>query len=306
LKKLKQEFIEGKITKSEYINQMYNHHKKLFEYSEFIKNTDIGKIEIDDGRVIMTSRELGIKIICEENDERIPPIEILNFEYYEKNDSKMMYNLINDNFTIFDIGANIGWYSIGFTKVKKNITIFAFEPIPKTYKNLLSNIELNDAKNIKTFNMGLHNEKKQLTFYFYPEISGNASSVNLSEESNPEKIKCDVNTLDNFVKEHNITNLEFIKIDVEGAELFVFEGGIDSIEKFQPIVFTEMLRKWSAKFGYHPNQIIKIFTEQNYDCFVANKNGLKIIKEINEATVETNFFFLHKEKHIEQISKYCV
>ena len=84
LKKLKQEFIEGKITKSEYINQMYNHHKKLFEYSEFIKNTDIGKIEIDDGRVIMTSRELGIKIICEENDERIPPIEILNFEYYEK------------------------------------------------------------------------------------------------------------------------------------------------------------------------------------------------------------------------------
>ena len=138
--KLKKEFVEWKITKPDYIHQMYLEHKKLFVYSEFIKNTDIKKIEIEDGRVIITSRDLEIKLICEENDERIAPIEILNFDYYEKDESQMMYDLIEDGFTIFDIGANIGWYSIGITKAKNNIKIFAFEPILKTYKNLLANI----------------------------------------------------------------------------------------------------------------------------------------------------------------------
>ena len=304
MEKLKKDFVEGKITKADYIHQMYSQHKKLFEYSEFIKNTDIRKIEIEDGRVIITSRDLGIKIICEENDERIPPIETLNFDYYEKDESKMMYDLIEDNFAIFDIGANIGWYGIGITKAKTNIKMFAFEPIPKTYKNLLVNIELNKSQNIQTFNIGLYKEKTQLTFYFYPEISGNASSVNLSAESDPEIIKCDVDTMDNFVKEHNVIKLDFIKMDIEGAELFAFEGGIDTIEKFKPIVFTEMLRKWSAKFGYHPNQIIEIFAKMNYDCFFVNENRLEIIKEMTEETIETNFFFLHKEKHSEQISKY--
>jgi FkbM family methyltransferase len=306
LEKLKKEFVEGKITKANYIHQMYSQHKKLFEYSKFIKNTDIKKIEIEDGRVIITSRDLEIKLICEENDERIPPIETLNFDYYEKDESQMMYNLIEDGFTIFDIGANIGWYSIGITKAKNNIKIFAFEPILKTYKNLLANIELNKSQNIQTFNMGLHKEKTQLIFYFYPEISGNASSVNLSTESNPEIIKCDVDTMDNFIKEQNVTKLDFIKIDIEGAELFAFEGGINTIKKFKPIVFTEMLRKWSAKFGYHPNKIIEIFNKINYNCFVVKENRLEIIKEMNEETVETNFFFLHKEKHSEQISKYNI
>lgn len=306
MEKLKKEFVEGKITKPDYIHQMYSQHKKLFEYSKFIKNTDIRKIEIEDGRVIITSRDLGIKIICEENDERIPPIETLNFNYYEKDESKMMYDLIEDNFTIFDIGANIGWYSIGITKAKINIKIFAFEPIPKTYKNLLANIELNKSQNIQTFNMGLYKEKTQLTFYFYPELSGNASSINLSAESDSEIIKCDVDTMDNFVKEHNVTKLDFIKIDIEGAEFFAFEGGINTIKKFEPIVFTEMLRKWSAKFGYHPNKIIKLFKEKNYICFVVNEKGLSEIKEITDDTIETNFFFLHRTKHSEQIHRYCI
>ena len=54
--KIKEEFLQGKITKPEYIHKMYSQHKKLFEYSEFIKNTDIKKIEIEDDKIIMTSQ----------------------------------------------------------------------------------------------------------------------------------------------------------------------------------------------------------------------------------------------------------
>lgn len=283
---------------------MYDYHKILFGYSEFIKDTDIKKIEIVDDNVIMSSREQGIKIICIKDDERIPPIECLNFDYYEENDSKMIYNFIEDNFIVFDIGANIGWYSIGIAKYRKNVKVYSFEPIPKTYDNLKSNVKLNDLHNIEIFNYGFYNEDKNLTFYYYPEGSGNASSVILTENKDFSKIQCKVITLDGFVKNNNIPKIDFIKCDVEGAELFVFEGAIRTIELFKPIVFTEMLRKWSSKFNYHPNKIITFFNEKGYLCFVSNEKELQEIKKIDENTLETNFFFLHKKKHSSQILQY--
>ena len=301
---IQKKYQKGEITKDVYINEMYNYHRILFNYSEFICNNDIKKIEILDNKVIMTSRKLEIKIICKKDDERIPPIETLNFKNYEQNDADMLYSLMKDNFTIFDVGANIGWYSIGLSKFRKNIEVFAFEPIPNTYRDLERNVILNKTKNIHIFNYGLSDKNDDLPFYYYPECSANASSALMKESDNLQIIKCKVMTLDKFVKDNKIKKIDFIKCDVEGGEFFVFKGGERSIEKFKPIIFSEMLRKWSAKFGYHPNKIIKLLKEKGYLCFIVSNNKLKEIKKITENTIETNFFFLHNQKHSSQILKY--
>ncbi len=92
--------------------------------------------------------------------------------------------------------------------------------------------------------------------------------------------------------------VDFIKCDVEGSELFVYQGGLETLKKYKPVVFSEMLRKWSAKFGYHPNDIIALFKNIGYQCYVITvDNYLKEITEVTEETVETNYFFLHGEKH---------
>jgi hypothetical protein len=63
-----------------------------------------------------------------------------------------------------------------------------------------------------------------------------------------------------FVAKNN-AKVDFIKCDVEGAELFVYQGAKATLMQQKPIVFTEMLRKWAAKFDYHPNDIIALFDE---------------------------------------------
>jgi len=304
IKKVQQDFQNNKISKADYIQKMYQYHKLFFFYSELIKNSDIKKIEISDDNVILTSRKYDIKIKCEKNDERIPPIEILNFGTYEEDQFSMIYNLIDDNFSIFDIGANIGWYSLHFAKIRNNTIVYAFEPIEKTFTNLLLNIELNKSQTIKPFNFGLYDKETELTFYYYPEGSGNASSANLAIERDPQTIKCKVTTLDTFANKNKIAKIDFIKCDVEGSELFALKGGNTSIEKWKPIIFAEMLRKWSAKFGYHPNEIIEFLKNKGYLCFITKNQKLEEIKEIDENTIEKNFFFLHREKHSEQISTY--
>jgi hypothetical protein len=115
------------------------------------------------------------------------------------------------------------------------------------------------------------------------------------------KLECQANTIDNFVKEQDIKQLDFVKCDVEGAELMVYKGGTATFEKHKPIIFTEMLRKWAAKFNYHPNDIISFFKNFGYNCYTSHNGKLVPIEKVTDETMETNFFFLHPDKHAEKI-----
>ncbi|OGP14718.1 MAG: hypothetical protein A2052_03105 [Deltaproteobacteria bacterium GWA2_54_12] len=300
LRKLKNEFREGRISKPEYIDRMHEHHRLLFEYAKFIKGTDIKKIEITDDFVIMTSRETDTRIVCDCQDKRIAPIEILNFDDYEKKDFDMILSLVHDGDRVFDIGGNIGWYSINIARAKPNTNVLVFEPIPKTYGYLARNIELNDVKNVEAFNFGFSDVEKEIPFFYYPEGSGNASLANLFGSDSVVQVQACVKCLDAFVKE-NPPGVDFIKCDVEGAELFVFRGGINAIRKHKPVIFSELLRKWAGKFNYHPNEVIRLLAGEGYRCFTVRGKGLVEFFQMDESSVETNFFFLHGEKHRDRI-----
>jgi FkbM family methyltransferase len=291
----------GVIDKPSFIKAMYEeHHAALFGYSTYLQKTNIASIEITDDAVVMTSRDKGVKMICPPGDHRVAPIEALNFLDYETIDSAMIMKLVSPNDCVVDIGANMGWYSINIAKTYPSCKVHAFEPIPKTYGYLEKNIKLNQLGNIFPHHFGLSSERKDLTFYFYPEGSGNASSANLSERKDAELVTCHVEKLDDFVITNKL-HVDFIKCDVEGTELFAFQGAVETLKRDKPIVFTEMLRKWAKKFDYHPNEIIKLFTSLGYHCFYAEGNTLKKLDEMTDETVETNFFFLHAEKHLHQI-----
>ncbi len=297
----KSAYQNNEMNKVQYIGAMHRLHKRLFDYADFIKNTDISSIEIVEGAVFITFKSNGVKMICDAMDERTAPIEALNFEAYEKEDTNLVMQLIGDDkATILDIGANVGWYSLSVGKMCPKAEIFSFEPIPGTYSYLNKNIEANQLGNIKSHNFGFSNENKSIDFYFYPEGSGNASIEKLADLETVTVIPCQVQKLDDFVELEGIS-VDFVKCDVEGAELLVFQGGISTIKMHKPIIFTEMLRKWAQKFGYHPNNIIEMLSEVGYRCFSSDNARLVEIFKIDESTIATNFYFLHKDKHIEKI-----
>jgi FkbM family methyltransferase len=297
LEDLKSKYKHGKISKAAYIVQMHKIHQYLFDYSQFMKTTDISKIEITDDSVLMTTRDKIIKLVGDRNDRRSIPVEILNFGSYEKEYLDMTLRLIRDGFTVFDIGANTGWYTINIAKAKKKVALFSFEPIPKTFRALAQNLKINKITTPRIFNFGFHNRERKVTFYCYKEGLVNASLRNLSKRRDVEKIKCQVRRMDNFITEEEV-KVDFIKCDTEGAELFVIQGGLAAIKRDKPIIFAEMLRKWSAPFGYHPNDIINLLGNFGYRCFIIKEGKLAPFAKMDKETTETNFFFLHSKKHI--------
>ena len=333
------QFSQGLISKAEYINEMYRkHHYKLFQYSEHLKSSNISRIDILDGQVIMSTRDKGAKFICSEGDHRIAPIEILNFADYEKENGVIIDFLLKDNDVFFDVGANLGWYSINMAISHPKLEIYCFDPIPNTYDFLIKNLKLNGLSQIHTHNFAFSDYVGELDLFHYKEGSGNASLANLSERADVEKIKCRTETIDEFTLREEI-GIDFLKCDVEGAELKVFQGGLATITRDKPIVFSEILRKWSRKLGYDPNEIFSFFYDLQYRAFTAidrdssrlnskvqelsstrkSKKLEEVVKikgrgsgllqgfyTMDDSTTHTNFFFLHKDKHKDLINRYCI
>ncbi len=294
-------FKDNHIDKATYIKLMYEHsHAALFKYQQHLKKTNIRKIELVDDGIIATTRNFGTRFLCPINDFRSAPIEILNFGDYEKSEFDMVSKLLTDGEIFFDIGANIGWYSINIAATRKKTKVHSFEPIPVTFEFLKKNIAHNLLSNISINNFGLSNAEADVEFYYYPEGSGNASAKNLSERADAEILTCKVRTLDNYMLETG-EKVDFIKCDVEGAELLAFKGGIKTISKDKPIIFAEILRKWTSRFDYNSNHILDLLKQYGYQSFVIKNGKLASISTIDDQTVETNFFFLHAEKHAEKI-----
>ncbi len=302
LLELREKYQNGTLSKADYIDQAHEIHRLLFVYPEFMRNTGITKIEITDSDVIFTSAKRGIKYYGDPQDKRIIPIEILNLGRYEEAELELMLRLLKSCRTVVDIGGNVGWFVMNAARAYPEKAFYAFEPVPKTYDSLLRNLTLNKIDTIHTYNLAVAETDKEITLYYYPECSANASAQNVSGTTHAAQTACRAVSLDSFAAKHKL-KIDFIKCDIEGAELFAFKGAVRILKQDRPMVFSEILRKWSAKFGYHPNDLLDFFAGLGYDCFVIADRALQRFSRVTENTVETNYIFLHTEQHAEVIAR---
>lgn len=206
---------------------------------------------------------------------------------YERTEMKHVISVLKNPKVIIDVGANIGWWSITLAKVFPKCKIIAFEPMLSTQQYLLDNILNNKLYNqISVYDWGLSDKSKSIKFYFYPDLPAASSIKNLQKNLKKVTAKVLVMPLDNL----EFKKIDFIKIDTEGSELKVLQGGKNTIKLCHPIIMCEMLRKWTKEFGYHPNDIIKFLKQFDYKCYAMGRK-LKLITEITDDTEETNFLF---------------
>jgi len=197
-----------------------------------------------------------------------------------------------------DVGANVGYYSVMFGILgHERLAIHAFEPFMQSLEVLEANLELNRLSTkvkVHKFALGNSDGSAQL---FVPKRSGTsaASLADLHPDEQNSIVTIETRRLDSVFPSTGLKNLDLVKIDVEGAEAQVIEGGWETISKFKPMIFAELLRKWSSKFGYHPNEVVVSLASLGYECFAVGEK-LRHIHEIDEETPETNFFFLSDSK----------
>lgn len=146
--------------------------------------------------------------------------------------------IIKDNFTVLDIGANIGVFSIFAANLAKNGFVYAFEPVSTTYEILEKNSSF--YKNIKIFKIGIGKEKKETEIFIRSWNSGyatiNLEEIERNQKSFDKREKIIILPLDEIIKEEKINKVDFIKVDVEGYELEVLKGAINTLKESKPIL----------------------------------------------------------------------
>jgi FkbM family methyltransferase len=178
--------------------------------------------------------------------------------------------------------------------------VIAIEPIPRSFDYLTQAVACNELTNVTVINAAAAAEPGSLTLYVDGGISGAASAAPSTGEAGLDAFECKAVTLDTVVS-GNGGRADVLKLDIEGAELFALRGAGSVLATQRPIVFAEMLRKLAKPFGYHPNEIIDLMRGHGYDCFRAEDGRLIPFSTMDETTVETNFYFLHRDAHARQI-----
>lgn len=193
------------------------------------------------------------------------------------------------NGVILDIGANMGTFTLPLAYYNKQYNIVAFEPQSMVYHQLCGNLALNGIQNVKAINIGL-GERDELLKVTLPDYTQeeNIGAFSLDEEVREhDDYLCkttgrvemiEIRKLDNF----QIGNVRLIKIDVEGMELNVLRGGIETLKynKYPPILF----EAWQHKEWFLPRraELYKFLEDLGYEITCTGEDNYAIHKgEIN-------------------------
>jgi FkbM family methyltransferase len=167
-----------------------------------------------------------------------------------------------------DLGANFGFHTVTMGKlVGSTGKVYSFEILRIIFQQLCANVFLNQLENVYTFNNAIHNKIDDTVKV--PDVDFVNDYVNIGDT----KIGSGNNivltkTLDSL----NLEKLKFIKMDIQGCELFALQGGVKTIENLRPIIFIELEDPHLRSFGYDSKTLIEYLFSCGYMLARINNN----------------------------------
>jgi FkbM family methyltransferase len=181
---------------------------------------------------------------------------------WEPHFKTVVQHLVKEGDTVLDCGANFGYNSVIMSKqIGPTGKLFAFEPQRIIHQQLCGNMILNNIYNTNVYNIALGNEKGITRMNPVPY---DLDWVNIGDTSigNGGDV-VEIDSLDNYW----LDEPDFIKIDVQGYELFTLQGGEKSIKQSLPDIFIEVEEHQLAKFDVTKDQLFDYIKSFGYRMF---------------------------------------
>lgn len=264
-------FIGTGMGKLPYVMQIY---KILLKFSRpEIANVQNKKMQLDKGD------SLGLSILGV-NDETL---------------TSFIKKEIGKDKVLIDIGAHIGYFTLIFSElVGSKGTVIAFEPSKENFEILKKNITLNNYKNVHLENLAVSDSTGSVMF----SLSKDSQTNKISDKNvkNGYSVKCV--KLDDYLAAKKM-KVDYVKIDVEGAERKVIDGMVKTLEMNKNIkLILEFCPKQLREFKSSPGELLALLEEGGFNFYdVSNRKKTvtrmsknKLLKEYSKGSYVTNIF----------------
>jgi FkbM family methyltransferase len=217
--------------------------------------------------------------------------EFLGLEHWPRNPSVTPANfeeqiyeaIIRPGDYCYDVGANVGDVSLFLARLAgPSGKVIAFEPVLAIYETLRVAVERDSHLKapIVTHPYGLAESEKQADINVPKGLFGMGSMAprenwsRVQETHQIDSYDCRFIPLDSLISQKKQVPPDFIKIDVEGAELYVLRGATELLKRYRPLMLIEVFSPWERAFGYGPWEVFTFLMGYGYEFLFACPEGL--------------------------------
>jgi FkbM family methyltransferase len=195
---------------------------------------------------------------------------------YEDATSQFVQRYLQPGMVMLDIGANQGFFSLMASRlIGASGRIVAFEPSPRDRGYLKQHLRLNRCHNVEMVACALGESDGTADLHVVDGTETGCNSLRPPDIAQPTRVvTVPVRRLDDVLRSSGVAKVDFIKIDVEGAELSVLQGATELLTRSpRPVILAEAEDIRTKPWGYRAADILSKLTTHNYVCFEPQPSG---------------------------------
>lgn len=223
-------------------------------------------------------------------------------EYDETKILALIDYFSKENYSFFDIGANIGIHSLQASSINPNINIYSFEPESKNFLQFINNINLNNFMNISPFKMGVSNSNEVLSINIHDGWNKGKHSFRANVNKSKHKYRVPVIKPDSIIQCFEVDRI-MIKIDVEGFEFEAISGMKKLLQiNDEVILFVELISEFNGLDSC--KSIVNFLIEECgfKKIYIINENNT--IKEVNIFSSDSDYILIKGTNTIDLFNNY--
>lgn len=225
---------------------------------------------------------LGLKLFVDQKDAGVGMF-LRTKGVFEPLQTHLFLRTLKKGNIVFDVGANVGYYTILASKaVGRKGVVYAFEPDPRNLIYLKKNVKSNNCRNVVIVEKAL-TEKNQTAMLAYDLANPGESSLAKTHSTDSRSVPIETITLDTFVKQHGIIEINVIKMDIEGAEILALLGAKNTLKKMKhTTLFVECNKRALARFFQTPTTLTSMLKSLTYKLNVIINEFDKTVTPFSE------------------------
>ncbi|MDB5255484.1 MAG: FkbM family methyltransferase [Chitinophagaceae bacterium] len=207
------------------------------------------------------------------------------FGQYEKETNDLLLEYIKPGQVVIEAGANNGTETVLLSRlVGPTGKVFAFEPVEHIHNMLQLNLSINHCGNVTAEQKALGESDGELYFNVLPENFCNQGMAGKYDERSVDtKVLVQQTSIDSLLLQHHIQAIDFIKMDIQGAEIELLKGAEQTIQKSKPLIFTEATEDFLSI-----QKLFETLSDLNYSVyFIQPKGHLRLLSK--DTLIEGNW-----------------